>query len=352
MVSGNNELVTGGTVADAINDAVTSSAAGKADLDAGNIDVDKWRDKLGQGKVEAGNKGFINGGQVFDVKQDLDAAIDKNAKEISRLDKNLGDPAKDASDKRNGADTPAGADGLNGASVNDKANALRRGEAGSMVYTDAEGNRVSRAMDGKLYKTDDIDGTTRMPLAGVKAVNPEKVGGSLVNAEGSTTDPIALHNVAAGRISADSTDAVNGGQLFGVMDQANANRLAIGDLDRKVNGTAALGAAIAALKPLDYDPLEQNQIMAGIGHYRGQTGFALGVAHHENNDLMLHGELSYNGTARTMVSGGISFRFGQKKKSSQLNQQDTIKVLKNQVAEQAKEIQELKQMMLAMMNKK
>ena len=72
----------------------------------------------------------------------------------------------------------------------------------------------------------------------------------------------------------------------------------------------ALGAAMAALKPLDFDPYQRSQVMAGVGYYRGKEAVALGLAHYKNEDLMFHGGLAYAGNSELMANVGISYRFG------------------------------------------
>lgn len=125
----------------------------------------------------------------------------------------IGDPGKDGTDGRNGDSGPAGKDGLNGENLNNKVNALRRGEAGPLVYTDENGNRVVKANDGKYYAADKVnkDGSTKAGAQEVKNVRH-----SLVNSDGSTTTASILGNVADGKVGKDSNEAINGKQLFEV----------------------------------------------------------------------------------------------------------------------------------------
>ena len=71
----------------------------------------------------------------------------------------------------------------------------------------------------------------------------------------------------------------------------------------------ALGAALAALKPIQYDPLEPTQFMAGIGHYKNANALALGIAHYTKESTMLHAGVSMVRGA-TMINGGATFKFG------------------------------------------
>ena len=81
-------------------------------------------------------------------------------------------------------------------------------------------------------------------------------------------------------------------------------------LTKEIADVGALSAAMSALKPLGYNPDEKTQIMAGIGGYKGSQGVALGVAHHDNEDVMYHGGLAYSGNG-VMWNAGISIRLGE-----------------------------------------
>ena len=74
----------------------------------------------------------------------------------------------------------------------------------------------------------------------------------------------------------------------------------------------AMGAAMAARTPLDFDPYQRSQVMAGVGYYRGKEAVALGLAHYKNEDLMFHGGLAYAGNSELMANIGVTYRFGSK----------------------------------------
>ena len=132
----------------------------------------------------------------------------------------LGDAAsngRDGKDGTSGAQGLTGKDGLNDKTLTDKVNALRNGEAGSVVYTNDAGDRVVKAKDGKYYKADEVkaDGTVKTAEENNGKV-PEEVKtpqARVVNPNGKTTVPTTLSNVADGKVAADSKEAVNGGQL-------------------------------------------------------------------------------------------------------------------------------------------
>ena len=132
----------------------------------------------------------------------------------------LGDAAsngRDGKDGTSGAQGLTGKDGLNDKTLTDKVNALRNGEAGSVVYTNDAGDRVVKAKDGKYYKADEVkaDGTVKTAEENNGKV-PEEVKtpqARVVNPNGKTTVPTTLSNVADGKVAADSKESVNGGQL-------------------------------------------------------------------------------------------------------------------------------------------
>ena len=113
-----------------------------------------------------------------------------------------------------GAQGPTGKDGLNGKDLTNKVNALRNGEAGTVVYTNAAGERLVKANDGQYYKANEVEPNGEKKQ-GATAVPTKDVIASLVSPDGTTTGATTkLSNIADGAISKDSKDAVNGSQLF------------------------------------------------------------------------------------------------------------------------------------------
>ena len=105
-----------------------------------------------------------------------------------------------------------------------------------------------------------------------------------------------ITNVAPG---INGTDAVNVNQL----------RNAMHSVDGKIADVGAASAAMAGLKPLQYDPLEPTQVMASVGNYKGSTAAAIGIAHYTNESTMLHMGVSLGGHDN-MVNAGVSYKFG------------------------------------------
>lgn len=138
-----------------------------------------------------------------------------------------------------------------------------------------------------------------------------KVGDkTYINDKGINANKNKITNVADGVVSKDSKDAVNGSQLFATNRQVLNNMNQINNLREESREGDALGAAMAALKPLDFDPYQRSQVMAGVGYYRGKEAVALGLAHYKNEDLMIHGGLAYAGNSELMANVGVSYRFG------------------------------------------
>ena len=157
--------------------------------------------------------------QIKTVANNGTITLSLDEKVTNKLNK-LGDTASNGRDGANGtsgATGLTGKDGLNDKTLTDKVNALRNGEAGSVVYTNDAGDRVVKAKDGKYYKADEVkaDGTVKTAEEN-KGKKPEEVTtpqARVVNPNGETTAPTTLSNIADGKVAADSKDAVNGGQL-------------------------------------------------------------------------------------------------------------------------------------------
>lgn len=194
---------------------------------------------------------------------------------------------------------------------------------------------------------------------------------------GSKNNERIITNVAAGEISATSTDAINGGQLHAVASEVenNANAIKmnsdtikeltnvnnnnfatindnlnslntkINTLDSKINanqkearkGIASV-SALAALHPLDYNPDHKVDIMAGVGHYRGNTAVALGVAYRPNENIMFTVGTSINGKDAA-INAGVSYKVGAKdiqyrSPASMAKDIDDLKAIVNQLVQE------------------
>lgn len=136
-----------------------------------------------------------------------------------------------------------------------------------------------------------------------------------------------IHSVAAGRLSATSTDAVNGSQLYSVANELqrqidntvpgqinnNITNLTnrVGDVEQRVNKVGAGSAALAALHPLDFNPDDKWTVAAGYGHYHNANSAALGAFYRPNEDTMFSiGSTVGNGNPQ--LNAGVSIRLGKR----------------------------------------
>ena len=87
----------------------------------------------------------------------------------------------------------------------------------------------------------------------------------------------------------------------------------VDQLGEEIGRVGAQGAALAALKPIQYDPLEPTQIMAGYGNYRGNSAIAMGVAHYKNESTLMHAGVSWAGGSRHMMANaGVTWKVGNR----------------------------------------
>ena len=142
-------------------------------------------------------------------------------------------------------------------------------------------------------------------------------GNTIINSKVAIDKDGKVTGVAAGAVTADSKDAVNGGQLYAtnqlVKDNASNISLlgnSIDKLDNRVNKVGAGAAALAALHPLDFDPEDKWDFAAGYGNYSGASAVALGAYYRPNEDTMFSVGGSF-GNGENMVNAGVSLKLGQ-----------------------------------------
>ena len=142
-------------------------------------------------------------------------------------------------------------------------------------------------------------------------------GNTVINSKVAIDKDGKVTGVAAGAVTADSKDAVNGGQLYAtnqlVKDNASNISLlgnSIDKLDNRVNKVGAGAAALAALHPLDFDPEDKWDFAAGYGNYSGASAVALGAYYRPNEDTMFSVGGSF-GNGENMVNAGVSLKLGQ-----------------------------------------
>lgn len=195
-----------------------------------------------------------------------------------------------------------------------------------------EGTTTTKTL--KVTENAEIDGTLKvakkatfedsvsiakdLSVGGDVTANSYKVGDkTYISAAGINANDQKITNVADGSISEGSKDAVNGGQLYGVKR----------DLEHQVDKVGANAAAMANLRPMEFDPSSKWNIAAAIGNYGSETAAALGAFYRPNDDVMVNLSTAF-GTGENMVGGGVSVRLG--KGGNKLSREET-NALKDQV---------------------
>ena len=188
-------------------------------------------------------------------------------------------------------------------------------KAGNNIMVSQAGKTISYAVNPELKdmksatfkdaagNTTVTDGNGITITPGSANPNNPNAGTISLTKDGLNNGNNQLKGIAPGT---DDTDAVNVSQL-----KASNARIgdAIGQVAGEVQRVGAHAAAMAALKPIQYDPLEPTQVMAGVGNYRGETAAALGIAHYTNEDTMFNVGVSL-GANRNMVNAGVTHKFG------------------------------------------
>ena len=173
----------------------------------------------------------------------------------------------------------------------------------SVTVGDENGPSTKLTPAGTTVK-DAAGNATTVNGAGM-TINPANSAASPVSltVDGLNNGGNQIHGVAPG--TAD-TDAVNVSQLKGAQAglQEAINRVGV-----ETQRVGAHAAAMAALKPIQYDPLEPTQIMAGIGNYRGETAGAIGLAHYKTEDTMFNIGVTL-GSSHNMINAGVTHKFG------------------------------------------
>ena len=207
-------------------------------------------------------------------------------------------------------------------------------------FIDGTNTKARTAADGKV--TFDVMGD----LTGITSISntsggPKMTfGGSSINVTGGDLNMGGnnkIVNLAPGK---NATDAATVGQLTkinststviaknvgtaaapvyeltalagGTVDNTEVN-MRIDQLGEEVGRVGAQGAALSALKPIQYDPLEPTQIMAGYGNYRGTSAIAMGVAHYKNESTLIHGGISWaGGSSHMMANAGVTWKVGNR----------------------------------------
>ena len=186
-------------------------------------------------------------------------------------------------------------------------------------------------------------------------------GGPSVTKGGIDAGSKKITHVAAGEISATSTDAVNGSQLQVVKNDVQNNTQNIynmgkkvGELGTRINKVGAGAAALAALHPLDFDPHDKWDIAAGFGNYRNASAAAVGLFYRPNERTMM--SLGWTmGDDRNMINAGISVKLGRGDvytRYSKVEMANRIEAQNKRINDMESELEELKAQIAALAAKK
>lgn len=176
--------------------------------------------------------------------------------------------------------------------------------------------------------------------------------GPVLNGKGMDMKGLSITGLAPGEVSATSTDAVNGSQLYATNQMVQENRQnitqlgnSLNKLDNRINRVGAGAAALAALHPLDFDPEDKWDFAAGYGNYRGANAAAVGLYYRPNEDTMFSVGGSFGG-GENMINAGVSLKIGRGNhvSNSRVAMAKEIRDLRQALAEQAAEIAQLKGM--------
>ena len=164
---------------------------------------------------------------------------------------------------------------------------------------------------------------------------------------GSGTLKRKITNVADGEVSANSTDAVNGRQLYNAMRNSNdsfKNEVyeKIDNVKNEVRNVGSLSAALAGLHPMQYDPKAPAQVMAALGHYKNKQAIAVGASYHFNDKFMVSTGVALSGEKRTETMANVGFTVKLGKGSGVSYNETPQYVVQNEVKRLTVENQDLK----------
>ena len=165
---------------------------------------------------------------------------------------------------------------------------------------------------------------------------------------GSATQKRKITNVADGEVSATSTDAVNGRQLYNAMQNSNntfKNEVneKIDNVKNEVRNVGSLSAALAGLHPMQYDPKAPTQVMVALGHYKNKQAVAIGASYYFNDRFMMSTGIALSGEKRTETMANVGFTVKLGKGSGVAYNETPQYVVQNEIKRLTVENQELKE---------
>ena len=216
---------------------------------------------------------------------------------------------------------------------------------------DATGHKIVNVAKGDVTQTS-TDAVNGSQLWGVSSSIATHLGGEkyglTVNNDGSVSAPTYIirggtyHNVG------DALSAVDN-QINNIYNNFGNVYNQMGSLRRDIKNVGALGSALSALKPMQYDPVEPSQIMAGFGAYKGEYALALGWAHYLKEDFMVHAGVSVTHHGESMANAGLTWKIGRKEDKDQIPERyrkgpiSSVYVMQKENAELQAEVASLRQ---------
>lgn len=220
------------------------------------------------------------------------------------------------------------------------------------------GNNVNTSLDNAVVlgnnstaESSDVVSTPSYTYAG-GTVNFAGTAPVSTISVGATGQERTITHVAAGRVSADSTDAINGSQLYGANQQIDNLYNKINNIGKEANKGDARAAALAALHPMQFDPDNRVQVMGGIGHYKDANALALGVGYYPKENLLLTAGATVND--HIMANLGVSYKFGENKTLQKISpaSYNALEQRVNTLETQNKKLQETVDMLVQKLNNK
>jgi autotransporter adhesin len=323
-----NKSVTGdvhtGTTAKSVTFGdTTTTFAGQASTAKGSVSVGKAGaerqvQNVAAGDISATSTDAINGSQLYATNEQVEKNVTNIKTNAANIQKNADNIQTNADNIKTNADNIQN----NTTNINNLTETVNTG-----WEADVNGEKVKSVTpsDNKLNfqegKNITITGSGSDITVATKddvTFSTVKVGDTVkISKDGIDNGGQKITNVQDGTVSADSKDAVNGSQLYGVQQHVDA----IGDnitnmgnklhnLDNRVDKVGAGAAALAALHPLDFDPDDKWDFAAGYGHYNGRNAYALGLFYRPNEDTMFSVG-STLGNGENLLNAGLSLKFGQ-----------------------------------------
>ena len=352
----------------------------KADYkDANDIDVDKWKTKLGVGsgtpvdaytKTESDNKfvdktSYNTDKSNFATKNDLGKFADASS---TNIDVNKWKARLGVGSSSGTTNTSTATGGL----------ALGEGTTVTGEYSTAVGykNNVSGNHSGAFGDPNVVTGNHSYAFGNNNTINGDNnfvlgnnvtIGAGIQNSValgnnstvsssnevsvGSKGKERKITNVADGEVSATSTDAVTGKQLYKAMQNSGATGIEnlrnevnekIDNVEDEVRGVGSLSAALAGLHPMQYDPKAPAQIMAALGHYKNKQSIAVGLSYYFNDRFMMSAGVALSGEKKTKSMANVGFTLKLGKGSGVTYQETPQYVVQNEVKRLTVENQDLK----------